>query len=173
MVPASDKTKRLPAMIASPKNDRLGYCASHCRSPWVSSALRHASMTLQEASRSSGPAASTCMVLSFHRAKALNPQQTRHPTAARTIAAIRMQARIGEGIEAAAGDAGDTGGLQALAGECVQVAQPMPRARGGECGFRGGLVRKECVAHFVADFVGPRRDRGTEPRDNVCARRLH
>lgn len=50
-----------------------------------------------------------------------HPHQTRHPPAARAIAAIRVQARIGEGVAAAAENAGDARRAQVLPREFVQI----------------------------------------------------
>lgn len=63
------------------------------------------------------------MHLSFERrGRRLYPDQAGHPSALRAVAAVRVQARIGEGVEAAAEDARHSRGAQALPRELVKIA---------------------------------------------------
>src|SRR5690606_41892264 len=82
---------------------------------------------------------------------------------------------VGDGVEATTveGCRVQPGGLQALAGERVEVDAPVAGA-GGDAG-RGGacIVRDEGVADFLADLVGLRPGRGAEPGEHAAGGHAH
>src|SRR6185312_14627026 len=107
------------------------------------------------------------------RASRSQPDQAGKAPAARALAPVRIEPRIGERVEAATMHPRDTRRGQPLPRQRGEVAVPMPRPRRREAGGGAGRMAYEGGAHFLADFVGRPGYARSQPCQQARWRHLH